>query len=400
MTGQFDQPPTRLESAAETSFAELWQAGGGLSPREKLRLVEKLATLIRESHERRRVLGPPGLGGVLVSGGAGDFRLRIPASRAIRLAWRDWRRRDLARLYASLLPRLSRSCGFRFLRHYLGGGGGLRDCVALALQVDGAARRMAAARWKQAERACLRSGQGFVTGRSGRLQYYRRDSDEAQALLERLVADPDGLIGSGERLPGRGNSCLTVKIEAAGRNYVLKRYNRRGWAYSLRHVFRRSRALRGWITSWGFRARGAAIPDPILCVEERCFRFLGHSYILSEYLEGTKTLTRLWESLSAGGKKSCLVQLAVLFGRLHRLGAIHGDTNWDNILAAPRGAGYDLFLVDMDCSRVYGRVREAKVRKDIKHVFRDLHRLSPGDHELDRGFRACWERWSGVRSEI
>ncbi len=406
MTGQDTQslrPAPSVEAGwSSATLEELWQKGfPGFTARAKFRLVEMLASCVRTEHDQRRSLARTGLSAVEVrwSAAPGACRVELRGSASVLAPWGDFRLRDLARLYSAYLPAVNRSIGLRFMRAYFKGSESLRDCLAFAVNIDNLGRQKAAARWKRAERDCLQTGSGFLAGRSGPLRFFRRDSAEAEALLAKLLVDPEGLMQGGTRLPGRGNNCITVKIEVGGRNYVLKRYNRRGWGYSFRHVFRRSRALRGWITSWGFRARGVPVPDPILCMEERPFRFLGHSYILSEYLNDTMTLTRWWPSLSRKEKKNTLARLAVLFGRLHRLGAIHGDTNWDNILVESSCGRNKFFLIDMDCSRVYRRPRERRVRKDIQHVFRDLHRLEPGEDELDRLFRTCWSRWAGVGQE-
>jgi len=244
--------------------------------------------------------------------------------------------------------------------------------------------------WNKTAAKCLGDNDRFVVERLNGFRVFRQRTAVADRLVNALLPDPDRILDGGEVLPGRGNSCRLAKVEIDGTNYVLKRYNRRGWVYSLRHVIRRSRALRTWLAAWSFLARGVRVAEPVICLEERSCRLLGRSYVLMEYLEDTERLTTLWERLTPEYKRSLIAQAASLFGRLHRSGCIHGDTNWDNILMRQNENGYGFLLVDLDCTRVFTRVIVEKSERDIKHFLRDLDRLEPADGELHKLFVDHW----------
>ncbi|WP_306533203.1 lipopolysaccharide kinase InaA family protein [Geobacter sp.] len=244
--------------------------------------------------------------------------------------------------------------------------------------------------WNKLAAKCLRSNDRFVAEPAHGFQTFRQRTAVADRLMHVLLPDPDLILDRGEILPGRGNSCRIAKVVIDGTTYVLKRYNRRGWRYSLRHVFRRSRAQRTWLAAWNFLVRGVRVAEPLLCLEERSYRLLGRSYVLMEYLEKTERLTTLWERLSPEQKQFLVEQAASLFGQLHRSGCIHGDTNWDNILLRQNESGFDFFLVDLDCTRIFSRVMTEKAQRDIGHFLRDLGRLEPPKGELHRRFVDCW----------
>ncbi len=244
--------------------------------------------------------------------------------------------------------------------------------------------------WNKAAAKCLSSNDQYVVERLKRFRVFRQRTAVADRLVNALLPDPDRILDSGEVLPGRGNSCRLAKVEIDGTNYVLKRYNRRGWAYSLRHVIRRSRALRTWLAAWNFLVRGVRVAEPLLCMEERSYRLLGRSYVLMEYLEGTERLTTFWEQLTPECKRDLVERAAALFGRLHRSGCIHGDTNWDNILMRQNDSEYAFSLVDLDCTRVFTRIMLEKAERDIKHFLRDLDRLEPSGDELHKLFVDSW----------
>lgn len=256
---------------------------------------------------------------------------------------------------------------------------------------DGATIR----RCNRLARESLRNGAHFVVDRSHGFRMYRRRTAQAEELCAELLPDPDRFLEEGELLAGRGNSCRIARVEIAGNAYVLKRYDRRGWVYSFRHVFKRSRALRTWLVAWNLRVRGFSVAEPMICFEERNWRFLGRSYILSEHLEGRRTLTTFWATLTPPEKTQLVAQAAAMLGTLHRAACIHGDTNWDNLLVRRDEEGFAFALVDFDCARVLAKPNPRRARRDIGHFLRDLDRLEPSAGDLKPLFIERWQRAGG-----
>lgn len=256
---------------------------------------------------------------------------------------------------------------------------------------DGAAIR----RWNREARESLRDSEHFVVARIHGFRAYHRRTVQAEELCAVLLADPDRFLEEGELLAGRGNSCRIARVEIAGNAYVLKRYDRRGWVYSFRHVFKRSRALRTWLVAWNLRIRGFSVAEPMVCFEERNWRFLGRSYILSEHLEGRQTLTTFWATLTPPEKTQLVAQAAAMLGTLHRAACIHGDTNWDNLLVRRDEEGFAFSLVDFDCARILAKPDPRRARRDIGHFLRDLDRLEPSAGDLKPLFIERWQRAGG-----
>lgn len=229
---------------------------------------------------------------------------------------------------------------------------------------------------------------------------YRLNSFEAKTALDVLLTDPNRVLGGSEVLAGRGSNCRTVKIDIGGHLYVLKRFDCCGWLYRMKYIPRQSRAVRNWLTSLEFTAKGIAVPRPILCMEERKFRLLGRSYFLSEYVRNARPLSELWPSLARTNRQKILANLAAFLGRLHRSGCIHGDTNWRNILICDGKTAKNILLVDFDCSKVFSRPRPDKIHKDVQHFLRDLDRLAKADPEDFRFFLKCWQSFlpEGMKS--
>jgi tRNA A-37 threonylcarbamoyl transferase component Bud32 len=230
---------------------------------------------------------------------------------------------------------------------------------------------------------------------------YRLNSSEAKTALDALLTDPDRLLGGSEVLAGRGSNCHTVKIDIGGHLYVLKRFDCCGWLHRMKYISRQSRAVRNWLTSLEFTAKGIAVPRPILCMEERKFRLLGRSYFLSEYVRNARPLSELWSSLARTNRQKTLANLAAFLGRLHRSGCIHGDTNWRNILICDDMTAKNILLVDFDCSKVFSRPMPDKIHKDVQHFLRDLDRLAKASPEDFRFFLKCWQSFlpDGMKNE-
>lgn len=206
-----------------------------------------------------------------------------------------------------------------------------------------------------------------------------------------MLADPDRLLEEGQ-IYKAGNTVRAARIELNGKSYFLKRFNCKGWSYRCKNAFRRSRAVRSWLVAWGFCLRSLPVAEPLICLEERRLRLLGRSYILFDFVEETEPLARLWPRLDAAERRGLLTRLALLLGRLHLFGGLHGDLKWSNILV--RGQmGKELYLIDLDGSKIVGSGKPRAKRKDLKRFLVDLTKFQSGD--IDKVlFLKCWERWS------
>lgn len=200
----------------------------------------------------------------------------------------------------------------------------------------------------------------------------RQRSVAAEEALAALLPDPDRIFEQAEIFkPGSRTHAGLVTL--AGRRYFLKRYNCRGWIYRLQNVFRRSRAVRTWIATRGFVERELPVPQPLLCLEERRFRLLGRSYILMEFAAGKERLVDILPKLDTESREALLGRLGALLGGMHRLGCLHGDLKWSNILVGPpEEGGWEVCLVDLDGSRILRRPKHGRMRRDLRRFRQDL----------------------------
>jgi tRNA A-37 threonylcarbamoyl transferase component Bud32 len=232
--------------------------------------------------------------------------------------------------------------------------------------------------------ACVRHGDMVVF----------HDPSEFQAeVVAALLPDPDRLFAAGQAIQSPWQSAATDKtvVKIGGRCYFFKRYNCLGGGYRLKNVFRHSRALKSWRAGWRFLELGLPTPRPIACLEERCLRLLGRSYLLFEMLDGAHSLLDSWAGLSDQGRRDVLSLLGTEIGTMHRFGLLHGDLNWRNILVRKGSRPLEVYFVDLDgCSEV-DRATGERAEKDMNHFFRDMQRNQATEQERAL-FQAAWEQ--------
>ena len=114
------------------------------------------------------------------------------------------------------------------------------------------------------------------------------------------------------------------------------------------------------------------MPQPLLCLEERSWRFLRRSYVLDHYLQESRPLDQCWDELTETEQGDILVQAAENYGRLHQAGILHGDSNWRNLLITQTEAGPKIWLIDFDNSWRAASLSRNRRQKDVGHFVRDM----------------------------
>jgi tRNA A-37 threonylcarbamoyl transferase component Bud32 len=244
--------------------------------------------------------------------------------------------------------------------------------------------------WKRQARLCLGDNDRFVSGYRAGFRIYRQRTEAAEVALEFLLPDPD-LAFEGAQILKQGSRNHAGVVEIAGVRYVLKRYNCRGWGYRIGNAFRRSRAVRTWLVNWQYLVRGVPVPEPLLCLEERRCRLLLRSYILMEFVEDSVSLRARWATLVAAEKLRFVEFFGELLGRMHRVGMLHGDLKWDNLLVGSVSSRETMRLVDLDGSSIVAQCDPERARKDFNRFLKDLAKYEKIENLRDCVIRA-WER--------
>jgi tRNA A-37 threonylcarbamoyl transferase component Bud32 len=243
--------------------------------------------------------------------------------------------------------------------------------------------------WHLQALQCLGTNEKFVKEQRDGFRIFRIRSAAAETALHYLLPDPDQVFVNAQILkPGSRTHAAVVEIDGA--RYVLKRYNCRGWGYRIGNAFRRSRAVRTWLVNWEGLIRGVPVPEPLICLEERSCRLLERSYILMEFVDNRCSLRERWGQLNET-EKICFGEFfGHLLGKMHRVGMLHGDLKWDNILVGLEPSLQTIRLVDLDGSTTMSRFSYARAQKDFARFLKDLAKEG-GDVSMRDGVRRCWQ---------
>lgn len=243
--------------------------------------------------------------------------------------------------------------------------------------------------FRQIDRFCCTTNDCFLSEELENFRVCRVRGVESEIGAHALFEKVEGLILNGKVYkPGSRGYAVQVNIE--GKVYFLKSYVSRGFAYSARNAFRRSRALATWCSNWKMYALGLPVPRPVLCMEERNFRLLGRSYLLTECFSETCNFEEAWADAGTNERFALLKETARIFSRMHRHGAVHGDLKWNNILVGCGSAARNIYLVDLDGSRCYSRFFKPMAKKDLNRFLRDL-RKNESDKKFETEFLKDWQ---------
>lgn len=176
----------------------------------------------------------------------------------------------------------------------------------------------------------------------------------------------DDLMRSGQILKD-GNTCFVSRVNLAGKDVVIKRYNHKGLNHSIRHTLKRSRARRNWLHAHRLGMLGVSTARPLAFIENRKGPIVHQAYFIAEHIDGPKLCDFLKDE---GVTKQQRAKVALLIGRLlgtlgrHRI--THGDLKHSNILIVDdRPVLIDLDSMQMHC---FGWLFNIKKSKDLVHI--------------------------------
>jgi tRNA A-37 threonylcarbamoyl transferase component Bud32 len=208
--------------------------------------------------------------------------------------------------------------------------------------------------------------------------HLKREWDKVAGIHDIISSPDDFLDGEGARVLKDGRTVKAGVVHLKGGERIfLKRYNRKGVFHTFKNIFRASRAQRVWKTGYGLELRGLYVPRPVAYMEERRFRILRRSYVVSEFLSGTVKLNEFigqrYRVMSDDERAEVISALGREIGRMHRFGWFHGDLKWNNILVEEiPDKERTFYFLDIDGSKIKRCLNLNDVSRDIGRFFRDM----------------------------
>ncbi|MHC4406098.1 MAG: lipopolysaccharide kinase InaA family protein [Planctomycetota bacterium] len=233
---------------------------------------------------------------------------------------------------------------------------------------------------RRRDKRALRNNRDFLAVRRGRHEAHGV-SDLPPEEMGLLVDDPAGPLRRNRHRAvklGRSKQIVTAELPLTSgvAQVAYKQYRPRFRWKAFFGRFRRSRAIRGWLSGHALLARGIATPRPVaVCDVGRRWSWK-ESYLATEWVEGAEDLHHYgWRlaGLPHGSRlrraARCADTLGRLIGRMHAWQITHGDLKAANLLLVEQEAGIEPYLIDVDGIHVARRLA-------FRHRVADLARLA------------------------
>ncbi len=357
-----------------------------LSQSEQKKLIMDFSEYIRELHDKGVFHPDPNLGNFLVNHKNGSFHfyildladVKIKSSASLNDKWKN-----LSLLNLNFFRHVSESLRYLFFKKY--SAGLLKekaDIIKVIKSIESMTLNSANRTWGKRVNLCLGINSFFYTMRKGHFVTHFKRNCEGIKGFEDILFNPDTFIdgGAGTVLKdGRTVKAALVDI-GDGESLFLKRYNRKGSLHTFKNIFRTSRARRVWINNYRFELRSIPIPSHVAYMEERIFRILIRSYVISRFIPDAVMLNYMFMSdklnFPSKHKISILQEVGREVGKMHSLGCLHGDMKWSNIIVKKINGKYKCFFIDLDGSKVKKKLSLPEIIGELSRFYIEMLKYS------------------------
>jgi len=199
------------------------------------------------------------------------------------------------------------------------------------------------------------------------------------AAMQNLLTNPDEYLDktSGQFFKNISDTSTVKVVTVDNRQYVVKRYNLRGFWYSVKRIFRRSRALRSWRNSHYLEQHNIPTPKPVAVFIHHCGPIRGKTYFIAEYVDGVQGKDLFTEKSKPDARcEKILGNIAELLKKLHAARITHDDFQHRNMIFTNTTP----VLLDLDHMRIHTSDSfwfRHNHRKDGENFLRLLGEVNP-----------------------
>ncbi|MDY0186095.1 MAG: lipopolysaccharide kinase InaA family protein [Desulfuromonadaceae bacterium] len=157
-------------------------------------------------------------------------------------------------------------------------------------------------------------------------------TDAPASLIQQLLEAPNTLLAQGETLKA-GNSATVVRLQNSEGDWVIKRYNIKGFWHGLKRCLRPTRAAVSWGNAHRLKISEINTPHAIAMAEKRFgpFRLTGY-YVCAHVAAPDVGKYFNTNSPIEVDKQQAIDTITQMFHLLYRLGIRHGDCKANNFL--------------------------------------------------------------------
>lgn len=197
-----------------------------------------------------------------------------------------------------------------------------------------------------------------------------RKKDDSPALRE-CLQNPDKFLNDSEIMKDSRTTKAGLTKFAGGKEVFIKRFNRKGFIYALKYMFREARSFRVWTAAWAFEKAGIPTPRPMAALAKYKCGIPGSAYLIRNTVPDIVPTLDFFAKLKENEKlrDSYLEAIAQMMAKMHDAGIYHGDAKCSNIYVENCGKNkFSYGLWDLLSARISNKpVSKAMCEKELAH---------------------------------
>lgn len=342
-----------------------------LTPARRQQLGRSLGRLVRKLHDANVFFRDLHAGNILIRWNDGQrpelFLIDLHKAYFVPVLQQWMRVRDIGQLCNSL--KASRTDAVRFLKVYCKGK--TRACFRTLQQaIYSKQLALEAVRIKSRSKRCIRHSTVFEKHRTWAESYFgRKDFGRSAADAAIALHCTELAAGTAEILKRASKSEVTMHPLEGHGQVCVKGYRYGGLWYSLKNVFKRSRALKSWIAAHGLLVRGIDTPLPLAVLERTCGPLRREAFLMTQLLPEARELNDYILATDLAERKGDFIAaLAGMLRNMHERGIYHADLKSNNILVQEAGPGWRFSLIDLDRTYFLGSLSFSQRANNLAQI--------------------------------
>ncbi len=176
--------------------------------------------------------------------------------------------------------------------------------------------------------------------------------------LRKVVNDPEKYLETGRILKDSRSVKAGIVCPDGCPPLFIKRYNNKGFTYSLKYAFRQDKASRSFRSALSYMGTGVEFPLPIAAICEKRMGVPVKSFLILESVENvvpTLDFFRISE-VNPLIKNDYIAKIAELLSNIHGSGIMHGDSKLSNFYVSsenPDSGVFSIGIWDFDATTIF-----------------------------------------------
>lgn len=194
---------------------------------------------------------------------------------------------------------------------------------------------------------CFHDNKDFLRLKNGAALLFIRRAFDSDALRDSLL-NPEKYLSSAKLVKdSRTTKAGFIKLDN-GENVFIKKYNNKGFKYTLKYLLRKSRAAKAFMNAWTFENLDIPTPAALGAVTFRPAGIIKNSYIIYQTISGVTDTLDFFRMTQDDEKllQNFIQRISGYISIIHNNGLIHGDLKLSNIYHVKDSGTFGLWDLD------------------------------------------------------